>query len=136
MEQENATHTRPLDDRAAQEWVLRHFGRLPEPQGTLTAFDGRLVIDLDTRVVTLDGRGARLTRSDVRLLRALIDLGEGVHEPHSIMGRAYGASLHPHELTYPMTVLRWKLGEPSWIVRTDQGYGLRPPEPPLPAGPA
>ncbi|MET8543770.1 hypothetical protein ABZW03_24420 [Kitasatospora sp. NPDC004799] len=120
----------PVDDRAAEEWVRRHFGVVPEPQGSLTAFDGRLVIDLDTRLVTLDGREVRLNRSDVRLLRGLVELGEGVHEPSSIMGKVYDAALHPHELRYPMAVLRAKLGEPTWIVRTEQGYGLRPPEAP------
>ncbi|MFF4381275.1 hypothetical protein [Kitasatospora sp. NPDC001547] len=116
------------DDRAAEEWVRKHFGVLPEPQGALTAFDGRLVIDLDTRLVTVDGREVRLTRAEVKLLRGLVELGEGVHGPHTIMWKVFDASPHPHELRYPMTVLRTKLGEPSWIVRTDAGYGLRPPE--------
>ncbi|MFF2544651.1 hypothetical protein ACFVUY_19020 [Kitasatospora sp. NPDC058063] len=133
MEQENAPGARPTgeraaDDRAAEEWVRRHFGLVPEPQGSLTAFDGRLVVDLDTRLVTVDGREVQLARADVRLLRGLIELGEGVHQAYSIMWKVYNAALHPHELTFPMTRLRWKLGEPSWIVRTEEGYGLRPPE--------
>ncbi|MEU3572016.1 hypothetical protein AB0E96_26845 [Kitasatospora sp. NPDC036755] len=137
MEKESgAAGAGPGDDRAAAQWLREHFGLVPEPQGSVTAFDGRLVIDLDTRVVTLDGREAQLTRSDVRLLRGLVELGEGVHESSSIMWEIYNAPFNPHELRYLMAVLRIKLGEPSWIVRTEEGYGLRPPEPPRPPAPA
>ncbi|MFJ3218857.1 hypothetical protein ACIPLC_23400 [Kitasatospora sp. NPDC086801] len=52
-------------------------GIVAEPQGALTAFDGGLVLDLDTRIVTLDGRAVQLTRQDARVLRALIELGGG-----------------------------------------------------------
>ncbi|MFJ9442118.1 hypothetical protein ACIRRH_09615 [Kitasatospora sp. NPDC101235] len=128
MEKENAAGARPVDDQAVADRIRKYFGLVPEPQGSLTAFDGRLVIDLDTRVVTVDGREVQLNRSDVKLLRGLVELGEGVHEPYSIMWKVYNAPFHPHELRYPMTVLRAKLGEPSWIVRTDEGYGLRPPD--------
>ncbi|MEV7186812.1 hypothetical protein [Kitasatospora sp. NPDC093102] len=128
MEKENAVGAQPMDDQAVADWIRNHFGRVPEPQGSLTAFDGRLVIDLDTRVVTVDGREVQLHRADVKLLRGLVELGEGVHEPYSIMWKVYNAPFHPHELRYPMTVLRTKLGEPSWIVRTEEGYGLRPPD--------
>ncbi|MFD8788278.1 hypothetical protein [Kitasatospora sp. NPDC059599] len=51
-----------------------------------------------------------------------------------IVWRDYGAPFHPHELRHPMTVLRAKPGEPSWIVRTGVGYGLRPPEAGPPTG--
>ncbi|MFI2607540.1 hypothetical protein [Kitasatospora sp. NPDC018619] len=124
----------PPYERTAEERVRERFGGAVEPQGALTAFDGRLVVDPDTRVVTLDGRPVQLTRADVRLLRGLVDLGEGVHDPQEILWKVYRAALHPHELGYPMTLLRAKLGEPTWIVRTAQGYGLRPPEPPAAAG--
>ncbi|MFF4921426.1 hypothetical protein ACFY4B_12660 [Kitasatospora sp. NPDC001261] len=129
MEQENAAGARPVDEQAGADWIRRHLGVVLEPQGSLTAFDGRLVIDLDTQVVTVDGREVRLRRSDVKLLRGLIELGEGVHAPDTILWKVYDASLHPHELRYPMALLRAKLGEPEWIVRTEEGrYGLRPPE--------
>ncbi|MFE7590994.1 hypothetical protein ACFU6K_16480 [Kitasatospora sp. NPDC057512] len=129
MEQENAAGARPVDERAGADWIREHLGVVLEPQGSLAAFDGRLVIDLDTRVVTVDGREVRLHRSDVRLLRGLIELGEETHAPDTIMWKVYGAPLHPHELRYPVAVLRAKLGEPGWIVRTEEGrYGLRPPE--------
>ncbi|GAB7185005.1 hypothetical protein ATKI12_4836 [Kitasatospora sp. Ki12] len=128
MTEEQAAGGRPAERTSAEEFVLRHFGRLPEPQGSLSAFDGRLVVDLDTKAVTVDGRDVRLTHADVRLLRGLIELGEGVHQPHVIMGKVYGAPLLTHELGFPMTVLRTELGEPSWIERTEDGYALRPPE--------
>ncbi|MFD8753627.1 hypothetical protein ACFV0O_22030 [Kitasatospora sp. NPDC059577] len=41
----------------------------------MTAFEGRLVRDPDTRIATVDGREARLTRADATLLRGLIDPG-------------------------------------------------------------
>ncbi|WP_224284338.1 hypothetical protein [Streptomyces sp. LS1784] len=128
MEMENAAGAQPVDDQAVADRIRNHCGLVPEPRGSLTAFDGRLVIDPDTRVVTVDGREVRLNRADVKLLRGLVELGEGVHEPYSIMWKVYNAPCHPHELRYPMTVLRAKLGEPSWIVRTEEGYGLRPPD--------
>ncbi|RKT19673.1 hypothetical protein BX285_4142 [Streptomyces sp. 1114.5] len=97
-------------------------------QGTLTAFDGRLVLDLDARTATVDGREAQLTRQDAKLLRGLIELGEGVHAPDTILLRVWGVLLNPVELRYPISVLRLKLGRPSWIERTEAGYALRPPE--------
>ncbi|WP_030056825.1 MULTISPECIES: hypothetical protein [Streptomyces] len=128
MQEENAAGARPTDDRSVAEWLWKHFELVPEPQGSLTAFDGRLVLDLDASIATVDGREAQLTRSDAKLLRGLIELGEGVHEPYVIMGSVYNAWLHPHELKYPISVLRMKLGEPSWIERSENGYALRRPE--------
>ncbi|MFE6054434.1 hypothetical protein ACFQ6N_27080 [Kitasatospora sp. NPDC056446] len=104
-------------------------GPVEEPQGVLTAFDGRLRLDLDTRTATVDGREAQLTHRDARLLRGLIELGEGVHDPDTILWRVWGTVLNPVELRYPVAVLRMRLGEPSWIERTDAGYALRPPGP-------
>ncbi|MFI9363438.1 hypothetical protein ACIG5E_20630 [Kitasatospora sp. NPDC053057] len=100
-----------------------------QPQGPLTAFDGRLVLDPDARTATVDGREVRLTYQDVRGLRTLIELGEGVHDPLDILMRGWGVCLDPRELRYPMAVLRMKLGEPRWIVRVGDRYGLRPPGP-------
>ncbi|WP_316527738.1 hypothetical protein [Kitasatospora brasiliensis] len=99
-----------------------------EKEHRLTAFDGRLVLDPDSRIVTVDGREVRLTHADTRLLRGLIELGGGVHDSETILWKVYRIVLHPVELRYPMAVLRVKLGEPVWIVRTGEGYGLRPPE--------
>ncbi|MGW3233509.1 hypothetical protein [Kitasatospora sp. NPDC001095] len=129
MVEENAARdAQPADDRVVAEWIRERFGVVPESRGSLTGFDGRLVVDLDTRLVTVDGREARLNRSDVKLLCGLIELGEGVHEPEAIMWKVYGTPFHTHELRYLTAVLRVKLGEPSWIVRTEEGYGLLPPE--------
>ncbi|MET8627051.1 hypothetical protein ABZW30_25355 [Kitasatospora sp. NPDC004669] len=105
-----------------------------EPQGSLTAFDGRLVLDLDTQVATADGHEAQLTRADSRLLRGLIELGEGVHDPDVILWKVFRAILDPRELKFPMTVLNMKLGEPRWIERTEAGWSLRPPGSPGPTG--
>ncbi|MFH9355106.1 hypothetical protein [Kitasatospora sp. NPDC017646] len=101
-----------------------------QPQGPLTAFDGRLVLDPDARTVTVDGREVRLTHQDVRGLRALVELGEGMHDAQDVLLHGWGVWLGPRELWYPMAVLRTKLGEPWWIVRDGDRYGLRPPEPP------
>jgi hypothetical protein len=103
-----------------------------EPQGSLTAFDGRLVLDLDTRLATVDGREAQLNRADAKLLRGLIELGEGVHDPYVILVKVYSVILDPRELNYPMAVLRNKLGEPAWIERSEAGWSLRPPGPTAP----
>ncbi|MFJ2193545.1 hypothetical protein ACIOJE_37285 [Kitasatospora sp. NPDC087861] len=105
-------------------------GIVEEPQGSLTALDGRLLLDPDTRIATVDGREVHLTRQDTRVLRALIELGEGVHDPLDIIERVWGCWPDPRELRVPMAVLTFKLGEPSWIERTEDGYGLRAPERP------
>ncbi|MGW3044636.1 hypothetical protein ACWC9T_32380 [Kitasatospora sp. NPDC001159] len=100
-----------------------------EPQGSLTAFGGRLVLDLDTQLAMVDGREAQLTRADAKLLRGLIELGEGVHDPLAILMRVYGIWLDPRALNFPMTLLKTKLGEPYWIEQTEAGWSLCPPGP-------
>ncbi|MFJ3218856.1 hypothetical protein ACIPLC_23395 [Kitasatospora sp. NPDC086801] len=45
-----------------------------------------------------------------------------------IIERIWGFWPHRRELDVPMTILRFKLGEPPWIDRTGDGYGLRAPE--------
>ncbi|MFF2145973.1 hypothetical protein [Kitasatospora sp. NPDC058190] len=86
----------------------------------------------------MDGREARLTRADAKLLRGLIELGEGAHDPYVILAKVYSVILDPRELNHPMTVLNARLGEPWWIERTGAGWSLRPPGsagPPEFAGP-
>ncbi|MFJ9773043.1 hypothetical protein ACIRVF_17690 [Kitasatospora sp. NPDC101157] len=78
----------------------------------------------------MDGREVALTRQDVRGLRTLIELGEGLHDARDILLHGWGVLLGPQELRYPMAVLRTRLGEPWWIVRAGDRYGLRPPAPP------
>ncbi|MEU9047130.1 MULTISPECIES: hypothetical protein [unclassified Kitasatospora] len=117
----------PADGGSLSDLLRDRQNPARQPQGSLTAFDGRLILDLDTRIATVDGRAAQLTRADTKLLRGLIALGEGVHESRVIMWEVYNAPFHPRELRYPMAVLRAKLGEPSWIERTADGYALRPP---------
>ncbi|HJD82323.1 hypothetical protein [Kitasatospora aureofaciens] len=101
-----------------------------QPQGPLTAFGGRLALDPDARTATVDGRAVPLTYQDVRGLRTLIELGEGLHDARDVLLHGWGAWTDPRELRYPMAVLRAKLGEPWWIVRDGDRYGLRPPGPP------
>ncbi|MEU4114901.1 hypothetical protein AB0F71_10450 [Kitasatospora sp. NPDC028055] len=113
-----------------------------ESPGPLTAFDGRIVLDLTTRIATVDGREVPLTHQDTRALRALIELGEGMHDLLDIQQHGWDGLFDPRELRHPMAVLRAKLGEPPWIVREQEHeqdrewnrdrdrYGLRPPGPP------
>ncbi|MER7674445.1 hypothetical protein ABTY61_39115 [Kitasatospora sp. NPDC096128] len=103
-----------------------------EPRGALTTFEGRLVLDLDARIVTVDGREVQLTRQDTRALRTLIELGEGTHDLLDIQLHGWDGLFDPRELRHPMALLRAKLGEPPWIVRDRERdrYGLRPPGPP------
>ncbi|MBO1419130.1 hypothetical protein [Streptomyces sp. FH025] len=101
----------------------------PSPEGSLSAFDGRLVLDLDTRVVTVDGREVQLTHASTRLLRTLIELGEGAHDPLVITERVWDSAwLDERELRYPIALLRHLLGHQQWIEWTADGVVLHPPE--------
>ncbi|MFD8083001.1 hypothetical protein ACFV4F_15065 [Kitasatospora sp. NPDC059722] len=97
-------------------------------RGTVTAFDGRLVVDLDARVATVDGRATQLTFKETDLLHGLVELGDGTHPAEEIMRRAWEVDWpHARDLRVPIRILGNKLGEPSWIVESPRDhYGLHP----------
>jgi two-component system phosphate regulon response regulator PhoB len=119
--------------------VLRRHGKgsaspnsTPPPAEVLRA--GPLTMDLDKHEVAVSGQAVKLTLTEFKLLRALVEARGRVMSRDRLMDKAMGADVFVTDraIDVHVTAIRKKLGEASWIVHTVRGVGYRlqdePPE--------
>ncbi len=103
----------------------------PEDSQRLTA--GPLVMDLDKHEVTVSGRSVKLTLTEFKLLRALVDAGGRVLSRDRLMDKAMGADIFVTDraIDVHVTAIRKKLGDANWLVHTVRGVGYRLQDEPI-----
>ncbi len=129
--------TKPFSPR---ELVLRVQAILRRSAGTVegrrTISAGPLIIDLTAHTVTLEGEELTLTRTEFRLLQALVDRPGQTQSRQQLLERAWDVESSVSERLQTRTVdmyvkrLRGKLGTMGDWIETARGFGyrLRPPE--------
>ncbi|MDG2537965.1 response regulator transcription factor [Dyella jiangningensis] len=131
-------------DAGANDYVTKPFGiqelmarlrvllrsRPGEAEAPQRYDDGRLVIDLARREVTLDGQSLALTRKEYAVLALLLRHAGRVVTQQQLLRDIWGAT-HTHDSHYLRIVvgkLRQKLGDdpatPRWL-KTEPGVGYR-----------
>lgn len=109
--------------------ALRHRGTTLLPSARLHEHDG-LRIDLEARVVTVDGRAIHLTPTEYKLLARLARHAGKVVTHRQLLADVWGAEFteHTHYLRLYMAQLRAKIeqdaAEPRHLV-TETGVGYR-----------
>lgn len=108
--------------------VLRRQGRgpaEPDEEGILKA--GPLTIDVNKHEVDVDGRPVRLTLTEFKLLRALVEAQGRVLNRDRLMDKAMGEDVFVTDraIDVHITAIRKKLGDASWLVHTVRGVGYR-----------
>lgn len=93
--------------------------------GLLTA--GPLVMDLDKHEVHAGGELVKLTLTEFKLLKALVEAGGRVLSRDRLMDKAMGTDVFVTDraIDVHVTAIRKKLGEYSWLVHTVRGVGYR-----------
>ncbi len=104
-------------------------GRPPaEPQdenGLLRA--GPLVMDTNRHETTVDGHAVKLTLTEFKLLRALVEARGRVLSRDRLMDKAMGEDVFVTDraIDVHVTSIRKKLGDAAWLVHTVRGVGYR-----------
>jgi two-component system phosphate regulon response regulator PhoB len=93
--------------------------------GSLTS--GPLTMDLDKHEVYADGKLVKLTLTEFKLLRALVEAGGRVLSRDRLMDKAMGTDVFVTDraIDVHVTAIRKKLGDASWLVHTVRGVGYR-----------
>jgi two-component system phosphate regulon response regulator PhoB len=93
--------------------------------GLLTA--GPLEMDVDQHEVRAAGRPVRLTLTEFKLLRALVEGRGRVLSRDRLMDKAMGTDVFVTDraIDVHVTAIRKKLGNASWLVHTVRGVGYR-----------
>ena len=110
--------------------VLRRRGASRRPEGEeagglLKA--GPLVMDLEKHEVSVEGRPIKLTLTEFKLLRALVEARGRVLNRDRLMDKAMGTDVFVTDraIDVHVTSIRKKLGDASWLVHTVRGVGYR-----------
>ena len=95
--------------------------------GRMTLADGRLVIDVQRRVVEIDGDRIDLTLTEFVLLRHLASTPGHVRSRDQIITAVHGRStiLSSRTVDVHVTAIRRKLGELGCLIETVRGVGYR-----------
>lgn len=95
------------------------------PAGTLRA--GPLAMDTEKHEVSVDGRPVKLTLTEFKLLRALVEARGRVLSRDRLMDKAMGEDVFVTDraIDVHVTAIRKKLGEAAWLVHTVRGVGYR-----------
>ena len=106
-----------------------------EPQSVAEVLRaGPLTMDLDKHEVAVDNRPVRLTLTEFKLLRALVEARGRVMSRDRLMDKAMGTDVFVTDraIDVHVTAIRKKLGGANWLVHTVRGVGYRlqdePPE--------
>ena len=93
--------------------------------GSLVA--GPLVMDTEKHETTVDGEVVKLTLTEFKLLKALVEAGGRVLNRDRLMDKAMGADVFVTDraIDVHVTAIRRKLGHHSWLVHTVRGVGYR-----------
>ena len=105
----------------------------PDAAGVLRA--GPLAMDLEKHEISVDGRAVRLTLTEFKLLRALVEAGGRVLSRDRLMDKGMGTDVFVTDraIDVHITAIRKKLGDANWLVHTVRGVGYRlQDEPPAP----
>lgn len=109
--------------------ALRHAARDGQ-RGEATITVGGLVVDLERRLVTVEGREVRLTRTEYKLLAVLVKHAGRVLTHSSLLREVWGPGMagQTHYLRVYMAQLRRKLEQdparPRYLL-TETGVGYR-----------
>ncbi len=97
----------------------------PDAAGILRA--GPLAMDLEKHDITVDGRAVKLTLTEFKLLRALVEAGGRVLSRDRLMDKGMGTDVFVTDraIDVHVTAIRKKLGDASWLVHTVRGVGYR-----------
>lgn len=97
----------------------------PDESGILRA--GPLTIDVNKHEISVDGRSVKLTLTEFKLLRALVEAQGRVLNRDRLMDKAMGEDVFVTDraIDVHVTAIRKKLGEASWLVHTVRGVGYR-----------
>ncbi len=98
--------------------------------GTLRA--GPLIMDTEKHETTVNGRQVKLTLTEFKLLRALVEARGRVLNRDRLMDKAMGADVFVTDraIDVHVTAIRKKLGDAAWLVHTVRGVGYRLQEEP------
>jgi two-component system phosphate regulon response regulator PhoB len=101
-----------------------------EAGGTLRA--GPLSMDTEKHDVAVDGRPVKLTLTEFKLLRALVEARGRVLSRDRLMDKAMGEDVFVTDraIDVHVTAIRKKLGDAAWLVHTVRGVGYRLQEEP------
>ena len=88
---------------------------------------GPLAMDLDKHETFADGRPVKLTLTEFKLLRALVEAKGRVLSRDRLMDKGMGTDVFVSDraIDVHVTAIRKKLGEASWLVHTVRGVGYR-----------
>ena len=108
--------------------VLRRQERpptVPDEEGILRA--GPLTMDVNKHEVDVEGRPVKLTLTEFKLLRALVEAQGRVLNRDRLMDKGMGEDVFVTDraIDVHITAIRKKLGDASWLVHTVRGVGYR-----------
>ena len=88
---------------------------------------GPLAMDLDKHEIFADGRPVKLTLTEFKLLRALVEAKGRVLSRDRLMDKGMGTDVFVTDraIDVHVTAIRKKLGEAAWLVHTVRGVGYR-----------
>jgi two-component system phosphate regulon response regulator PhoB len=94
-------------------------------QGVLKA--GPLVMDTEKHEVSVSGHAVKLTLTEFRLLRALVEARGRVLSRDRLMDKGMGEDVFVTDraIDVHVTSIRRKLGDAAWLVHTVRGVGYR-----------
>ena len=93
---------------------------------------GPMVMDTQKHDTSIDGRSLKLTLTEFKLLRALVEARGRVLSRDRLMDKAMGADVFVTDraIDVHVTAIRKKLGDAAWLVHTVRGVGYRLQEEP------
>ena len=105
-------------------------GAGPDEAGVLRV--GPLAMDTQKHDTTVAGRPVKLTLTEFKLLRALVEARGRVLSRDRLMDKAMGADVFVTDraIDVHVTAIRKKLGAAAWLVHTVRGVGYRLQEEP------
>ncbi|MBT3279647.1 MAG: response regulator transcription factor [Phycisphaerales bacterium] len=107
--------------------LLRRSRQSQPPEKDSILIAGPVRVDLHRHQIEISGQGVSLTRTEFKLLAALIEGRGRVFDRDLLIDKALGADAIVTDRTIDVhiTSLRKKLGDARWLVETVRGVGYR-----------